>query len=116
MNQVRLYFDEDAGEHAVIQGLRTRGINVLSTGEATRLGASDEEQLEFAVLQGRAIYTFNVGDFARLHKEYMEQGKDHAGIIAIPDQRYSIGAKIRLLAGFLHGRSAEELINRMEYL
>ena len=29
MSEVRLYVDEDAGENAVVQGLRARGVDVL---------------------------------------------------------------------------------------
>ncbi len=31
MSQVRLYVDEDAEEHAVVQGLRARGVDLLTT-------------------------------------------------------------------------------------
>jgi hypothetical protein len=116
MTAVRLYVDEDAGEHAVIHGLRTRGIDVLTTPEADRLTATDEEQLAFAIEAGRSIYTFNVGHFARLHRDHLQQGRDHTGIIVIPDQRYSIGEKIRRLAAFVNSVTAEEMVNRMEYL
>ena len=116
MSEVRLYVDEAAGELAVIQGLRVRGFDVLTTIEVEQLGASDADQLAYAVRQRRAIYTFNVGDFARLHKQYLDQGTSHHGIIVIPDQRYSIGEKIRQLAGLLSRITAEEMLNRMEYL
>ncbi len=79
-------------------------------------GATDQDQLAFAVQQGRTIYTFNVGDFARLHREYLLQGIDHTGIIVLPDQRCSIGEKIRRLARFISSVTAEEMVNRMEYL
>jgi hypothetical protein len=105
MSEVRLYVDEDAGEAAVVQGLLARGFDVLTTADADRLGATDPEQLRFAAEHGRAIYTFNASDFARLHSEYLQNGIDHAGIIVIPEQRYSIGEKIRRLAGLLSGMS-----------
>ncbi len=116
MSDVRLYVDEDAGENAVVQGLRARGIDVLTTIEAHCCGATDPEQLSFAVQQGRAIYTFNVGDFARLHSEWISQGIDHHGIIVLPDQRYSVGEKIRRLGRLIAGITAEEMVNRIEYL
>ena len=78
MSGVRLYIDEDAGETAVVRGLRARGLDVLTTIEAQRCGATDRDQLAFAVQQGRSIYTFNVGDFARLHREYLLRGIDHS--------------------------------------
>ena len=108
--------DEDAGEHAVVQGLRARGLDVLTTVEANQGGASDRDQLAFAVRHGRTIYTFNVGDFARLHREYLLQGIDHHGIIVLPDQRCSVGEKIRRLAGFTSSVTSEEMINRMKFL
>jgi predicted nuclease of predicted toxin-antitoxin system len=42
---------------AVIQGLRQRGVDVLSVPEAGTLGASDEEHLLFAVQAGRVLFT-----------------------------------------------------------
>jgi hypothetical protein len=116
MSELRLYVDEDAGENAVVDGLRARGVDVLTTVEANRCGTTDADQLAFAIQQGRSIYTFNVGDFALLHREHIQQGIDHAGIIVVPDQRCSVGEKIRRLAGFLCKVTAEEMINRMEYL
>lgn len=116
MSAVRLFVDEDAGEHAVMDGLRARGIDVLTTIEANRCGAEDSDQLTFATQYGRTIYTFNVGDFARLHAEYLRQGIDHCGIIVVPDQRYSIGEKIRRVAAFISSVTSEEMVNRMEYL
>ena len=76
----------------------------------------DQDQLAFAIQQGRSIYTFNVGDFARLHREHLQQGIGHAGIVVVPDQRCSVGEKIRRLAGFISRITAEEMVNRMEYL
>jgi hypothetical protein len=116
MAELRLYMDEDAGEHAVAEGLRARRIDVLTTVEAGRCGISDRNQLDFASSQRRAIYTFNVADFARLHKEHVSQGVDHYGIIVLPDQRYSVGEKIRRLAKFVRSITSERMINRMEYL
>jgi Domain of unknown function (DUF5615) len=116
MSEVRLYVDEDAGENAVVQGLRARGIDVMTTIEANQCGATDRGQLAFAVQQRRSIFTFNVGDFSRLHRECLSQRVDHSGIIVLPDQRYSVGEKIRRLAGFIRSVTSEEMMNRMKYL
>lgn len=116
MSKLRLYMDEDAGENAVVQGLRARGIDVLTTIEANQCGVADQDQLGFAARERRAICTFNVSDFARLHREWLRQGIDHDGIIVLPEQRYSIGEKIRQLAALVYRTTAEEMMNRMEYL
>lgn len=116
MSGMRLYVDEDAGEDAVVKGLRARGIDVLTTLEAKRLGATDAEQLATAISLRRTIYTFNVGDFAQLHHEHLEQGIEHTGIIVIPDQRCSTGEKVHRVTKFVTSVTAEEMLNRMEYL
>jgi hypothetical protein len=65
---------------------------------------------------GERSIRYNAGDFARLHRECLQQGGDHNGIIVLPDQHYSIGEKIRRLASFVNRVTSEEMINRMEYL
>lgn len=116
MSAALLYVDEDAGEDAVVKGLRARGIDLVTTAEVHQLGATDAEQLTTAICLRRTIYTFNVRDFAQLHSETLEQGLEHTGIIVIPDQRLSTGEKIRRVAEFLHRVRPEEMLNRMEYL
>lgn len=43
--------------------------------------ATDEEQLQFAATENRAIVTFNIRHFARLHWDWTSRGRNHAGII-----------------------------------
>jgi hypothetical protein len=116
VSAVRLYVDEDASEQAVVRGLRARGIDVLTTVEAGRLGTTDAEQIAFAAEQGRTIYTFNVADFARLHRQYQERGLRHSGIAVVPDQRCSVGEKIRRVARLVRSVTAEDMVDCMEYL
>jgi len=116
MSQIRLYVDEDAHEHAVIAGLRNHGIDVLSVADASNSGATDEQQLSFAISVRRCIYTLNVAHFCRLHTELISTGGRHRGIIVIPRQRYSIGEKIRKLTALFDSVTAEEMENRLEFL
>src|SRR5437879_5396317 len=77
---VRLYFDR----HIMTQlakDLRSQGYDVLTTEEACFDTATDEEQLAFATGEGRAILTFNVRDFAPLHRRWLAAGGSHAGIV-----------------------------------
>ena len=115
MSRIRLYVDEDAAQHAVVDGLRSHGIDVLTVLETGIIGESDEEQLTFAAAQGRAIYTLNVSDFCRLHTEFLASGRQHSGIIVIPRQRYSVGEKIRRLLQIVNSLTAEQMCNRLEY-
>lgn len=116
MTTLRLYVDEDACENAVIVGLRARGVDLLTTLEAHRTGTSDLEQLEFAASIQRAIYTFNAADFAQLHAAWLNDGRPHSGIVMIPDQRCSVGIKIRRLAQLVYNVSAEDIANRIVFL
>jgi predicted nuclease of predicted toxin-antitoxin system len=53
---VRWYMDEHV-PRAVTQGLQRRGIDVLTTQEAGMLGMADDQQLAFAISQGRVVFT-----------------------------------------------------------
>ena len=46
-----------------VRGLRSRAIDVITTADAGMIRRKDEEHLSFASTQGRALYSFNVGDF-----------------------------------------------------
>ena len=76
---LRLYFDEDTMDADLVHALRIRGIEVTTALEQKMIRHDDTEHLELATSQGRALYSFNVGDYQRLHTEYLTQGKHHAG-------------------------------------
>lgn len=116
MSAAKLYVDEDAAENAVVSALRQRGFDVLTVLEAGVQGNSDEDQLRFASALGRTLYSLNVRDFARLHRRFRAQGEEHAGIIVIPRQRYSIGEKLRRLQNLLANTDAEVLRNSIHFL
>jgi hypothetical protein len=90
-----LYLDEDSMDQSLVAALRARGVDVITATEAGMLWRSDAEQLDYATGQGRILYTFNRGDFYRLHTQYLTEGKYHRGIILAPQQRYSIGEQLR---------------------
>lgn len=68
---VRLYFDEDAVRHALVEALRKRGIDILTPLDVGTMQKTDEEQLQFATTQGRTLFTFNMGDFCQLHAQWL---------------------------------------------
>jgi hypothetical protein len=111
---IRLYLDEDAQRTSLVRALRARRIDVLTANEAGKIGISDAGQLAFAVSLDRTVFTFNRGDFARLHAEYLQHSQDHAGII-VSDQ-LEISVVIRRLLRLLDGRRAEDMHNWLEFL
>jgi predicted nuclease of predicted toxin-antitoxin system len=53
---------DESVSNASAKGLRMRGIDVKMSSEEGLIGASDEEQLAYALLQSRVIFTFDDGD------------------------------------------------------
>jgi Domain of unknown function (DUF5615) len=113
---LRLYLDEDSMRRALVEGLRARGVDVLTALEAGMIERPDGEHLAFAAAEGRALFSFNVGDFARLHAAWLARGEAHAGIVLAPQQRYPIGELIRRLVALAVARSSEDLRGRVEFL
>lgn len=116
MIAVRLYFDADSMERAVVAGLRARGIDAISALEVGMADSSDDEQLMFARSEGRVLFSFNVSDFQRIHTQCLFRGESHAGIILAAQQRYTVGERIRRLQKLIAARFAEEMHNRLEFL
>lgn len=116
MSQIRLYIDEDSGNLSLVESLRNSGVDVMTTPDANKLSSSDEEQLIWATEQGRVIYTANMGDFCRLHRIFAELKMTHSGIIVTTRQSYSIGVQLRGILNLMAAKSAEEMINNLEYL
>ncbi len=115
MTKIRLYLDEDTMDSDLLGALRLRNVDVFSAGEAQMLSRSDEEQLQWALNNQRIIYSFNVRDFYRIHKKYVENQQRHAGII-LGVLSYSIGEQMRRLLRIIANKSAEEMENQVEFL
>jgi hypothetical protein len=62
------------------------------------------------------VVTYHASDFCRLHTEFLTQGKRHAGIVLMPQQRFSMGERMRRLLHLVAGRTAEQMQNRLEFL
>ena len=114
--KLRLYLEEDSQDRDLATALRARGMDVQTASEANLIERSDEEQLTWAAAQGRALYTFNVGDFYQLHTLWLRQGRSHAGLILARQQRYSVGEQMRRLLKLIAARTAEEMKDRVEFL
>lgn len=76
----------------IARELRARGHDVVSVHESPGRGASDEEVLDHARSQGRAVITENVRDYRPLAEALLASGNSHAGLT-------SASARLILLAG-----------------
>jgi hypothetical protein len=113
MSQIRLFTDEDM-QGAVAVQLRAAGFDAIATPEAHRRAESDTCQLLWAAREGRTLATYNVSDFARIHHEWMKQGRHHLGIVV--SRQRSIGDVLRRIFHLVRTVSAEEMQDRLEYL
>lgn len=116
MSQICFYLDEDTINAALVKALRNANLDVVTVADAGRLGYSDEEQLIWATEQGRVIYSFNIGDFCRLHRDFIAQERNHTGIVLAAQQQYSIGQQLRGLLKLAADNSSEEMANQVVFL
>jgi len=107
---IRFHLDENCAA-AIAAGLRRRGIDVTTTPEAGLLGATDPEQVAYALPLSRVIFTQD-GDFLGIHAS----GLPHPGIAYCPKDSRSIGEIIESLALIWELFEPEEMANRVEYL
>jgi hypothetical protein len=109
MEQIRFYLDEHI-PNAVAQGLRRRGVDVLTVQEAGRSGLSDPEQLAFALSERRLLITMD-SDFLIL----ASQGATHAGI-AYARPTKTIGDLIGSAMLLYDVLTPDEVRNQVEFL
>lgn len=108
--------DHDASRVAVIDSLTRRGIDVLTTRSAGNTRLADDGQLRFAFENGRVLYSANRHDFARLHSNWMQAGREHAGIIVRARQRIDPGEEIRALLRIAEHYESKPMTNLLLFL
>jgi hypothetical protein len=116
VSRIRLYLDEDTIKSAFVKALENADLDVMTVADVGMLGYADEEQLIWSTQQKRVIYSFNIGDFCRLHRDYMIQSKTHTGIILAPQRQYSIGQQLKGLLKLVAANSAEDMMNQLIFL
>ncbi len=108
-----VYTDEDAGR-SLAEALRVRRFDILTAAQAGLLGASDERQLEHAAGLGRVLLSFNRRDFRRLHTRWRAEGREHGGIVLLPQfgpvERRAVRAAL-LLDWLAAERAASRLVS-----
>jgi hypothetical protein len=112
--RIKLYLDEDAQSSDLIQALRARQIDVVTVSDIDLLGQADDVHLQYATEQGRVIFTFNRGDFFRLHTEWLRSDRHHSGIIVSDQVR--TGVVMRRLLRLIDEKSASDMLDWLEFL
>ena len=107
-----LYTDEDMSA-LVATLLKSRGLDVTTVPEQATLGKTDSEQLEIASSLSRCLLTHNRVDFEKLHLRYMDENKQHYGIIIVPQKNaYEVARRIGILVSAL---TVKEINNQLLY-
>ncbi len=84
----------------VARDLRAAGFDVDAVAETPWLrGLSDSEQLARATAEGRALVTYDAGDFLALGARRTATGEDHSGLVLLRSGRFPQGDPARLVAG-----------------
>ncbi|MBI2472508.1 MAG: DUF5615 family PIN-like protein [Planctomycetes bacterium] len=109
MAKITFYTNESVNV-AVAEGLKRRGIKILSARETGNLGLSDEEQLEYAKKNNFVIITHD-DDFLTMATRF-----DHRGIVYVHQQKYGVGDLIRKLKLLWDVAEQEDFRNHVEFL
>ncbi|MBI2941749.1 MAG: DUF5615 family PIN-like protein [Chloroflexi bacterium] len=110
----RLYFDHDA-DARLAEALRRRSFDVETTVATGLVEASDDEQLRHAASYRRALVTHNVRHFPGVHAVWVEQDREHWGIIVLVGHS-ALGAWVRRMENLLNLFSAEEMRDHLLFL
>src|SRR5882724_6465121 len=102
MSRIRLYLDEDTMQQGLLAALRSRRVDVVTALECGMVRHDDEEHLQYASGDGRALYSFNIGDYALIHRK-LDRGRANA-------PRYYFGPTTILFSG----RTTSEIIAASE--
>ena len=100
----------------LVRGLRSRGIDVLTATDAGMIRRKDEDHLVFATAQSRVLYSFNISDFHKIHRDWSESGRVHPGIVLTQQRKYSVGEQIRRLVHLIGSVTGEAMRSREEFL
>ncbi|HSN75908.1 MAG TPA: DUF5615 family PIN-like protein [Anaerolineae bacterium] len=107
---IRFHLDENVNL-AIASGLRRRGIDVTTSKEAGLVGATDDQQLNFAWREGRVLVTQDT-DFLVI----AAQAEQHAGIAFARKGSRSVRKMSEQLELIHAAMSVEEMIGHIEYL
>lgn len=103
-----LYMDEHI-RRAITNGLKLRGIDVLTVQEDGRTGTPDP------ILLDRVIFTQD-DDFLVIANRRQQEGVKFSGVIYAHQQSVTVGECVRDLEIIAKASEAEDLVNQVQYL
>lgn len=111
---LKLYVDVHV-RRAITEGLRLRGVDVLTAQEDGASRFSDPELLDRAMALGRVLFSQDK-DLLREATRRQRSGEPFAGIIYAHQFRANIGRCLNNLELIAKASEPEEYLDRLEYL
>jgi hypothetical protein len=102
-------------QSAITEGLRRRGVDVLTAQEDGQDGVEDSEVLDRATALGRVLFTQD-DDFLGEAARRQQQGVNFAGVIYGHQLRVSVGRCIQDLELYAKVCDPEDLANLVHHL
>lgn len=112
-NTPKLLLDEQIWKY-LARLLREQGFDVIHVNEVDLDATPDEQIMAYAVEKHRAVVTFNVRDYVPLAIQYVEDGKEHYGVVV--SKELSRGELQKRVKKLLESVTAEEMMNAVRYL
>ncbi|KXK15094.1 MAG: hypothetical protein UZ14_CFX002000805 [Chloroflexi bacterium OLB14] len=94
--------------------LREQGFDVTHVNEVDLVATPDNKIMEYAISKKMAVVTFNIKDYIPLAIQYVEDGKEHYGVVV--SKELSRGELQKRVIKLLKNVTAEELMNSVRYL
>ena len=106
---MRLLLDAHISARRIAAPLRHRGHDVRAVAEERELdGLADEQLLELAASETRAMITFDVKDFTVIARRWAEAGRRHAGLgIVVGIDHGDFGVVLEVLSRELSDRPGQ---------
>lgn len=111
---IALYMDEHV-RRAITNGLKLRGIDVITVQEDGRNGTPDSILLERATELNRVIFTQD-DDFLVMANCRQQEEVKFSGVIYGHQQYVTVGECVRDLEIIAKASESEDLVNQVQYL
>jgi predicted nuclease of predicted toxin-antitoxin system len=111
---IPLYMDHHV-KSAITEGLRNRGVDVITCLEDGSDQWDDDRILSRATELRRTVFTQD-DDFLALADEWLHSGRDFSGVIYAHQLGITIGQAIRDLELIAKVLETDDMLNRIEFL
>ena len=109
------YYMDQHVPRQISEGLRRRGVDILTAYEDGRSDTADEELLARAAELGRILFSQD-RDFLIISNQWKQTGKEFAGVIYAHQLSITIGQAVRDLEFMSDALEPEDMLNKVEFI